>query len=204
MAVPAQVEISISTSSEPMNLGNLPAPQPPTITLNGEPLTPPPYAATSPNGIQVVVLDATQDLTNPASIISNNYQQVYEESGGWYLSYRYMYENAANQLLASGNPQQQVVFVASYGLDVAMVPTPDVLEQLMLRGAGPQLQKWPLLSQPSEGGYYIQYPANYVMVGASAFGYGEATEQFDYTTDNVEPVTTSLTATLQNVIPPTG
>lgn len=201
MAAPTQVEIAISTTSEPMQSGSLPAPQPPVITLNGTALTAPPYPPNTPNGLQCVVFNSSMDLTNPDTIISNRYLLVWEENGGWWTSYPWMWNWLANQLLASGDPQQQIVIVATFGLDVGMVPTPAALEQMMARGAGPNLQSWATTSQPSEGGSYIEYPANYVMVGNSAYAYGQATDVFDYPNSG-SPVTTKLTVTLDNPGPP--
>jgi hypothetical protein len=57
---PAQVDISISTLSQEIdNWQNLPPAQPPTITLNGNPLPEPSNAPPwQPVGAQVVVFDS--------------------------------------------------------------------------------------------------------------------------------------------------
>jgi hypothetical protein len=185
-----------------MDLGSLPAPQPPTITLNGQPIATPPGPWT-PNGFQVVVLDSTQDLTAPASVISNHYANVWQgQNGEWWSTYTTMFDNVTTQILGSGDPEEQVVILASFGLDVAMVPNPVAIEQFLLRGAGPQLQQWATQPLPSEGGWYIQYPANYILIGDSEFEYNEGFEKFEFATQTNEPIQTSFSATLENVAPP--
>src|SRR3712207_2803097 len=87
----------------------------PKITLNGNPLPQPkgPYSCT---GAQVVVLDPTQDITNPASIRSNAYLPVQNDGGSWMDTYGAMWGSVVQQILTSGNIDQQIVFVATYGL----------------------------------------------------------------------------------------
>jgi hypothetical protein len=206
MAAPAQVDVSISTSSSPIqNWQQLPPAQPPKITLNGNPLpapaNSPPY---QPVGTQVVVFDASQDLTNPASIISNQYQIVANMSGSWYESYRWMWDSVATQIMSSGDTEQQVVIIATFGLDVEMVPTAASFGLFLDRGAGTKLQQWGLVPAVSEGGYYIELPANYVLIGNSAYGYGEGYEACEFTTSDSAPITTTLDATIDNPgAPPT-
>src|SRR5690349_1948883 len=137
MAPPTQVDISISTFSQEIdNWQSLPPAQPPTITLNGnalpEPSNSPPW---QPVGAQVVVFDSSQDLTNPATIISNRYQIVANMQGSWSESYRWMYDGIATQIMSSGDTQQQVVILATFGLDVAMVPTAATFGLCLGRGA---------------------------------------------------------------------
>jgi hypothetical protein len=200
MAAPAQVEIAISTSSAPIqNWQDMPTPQPPSITLNGQPLPAPangpPY---TPNGCQVVVLASSDDITQPSSIISNDYQIVGDQQGSWGESYRWMWDDVATQIMSSGDVEQQIVIIATFGLDVLMTPTAASFELFLGRGAGTLLQQWGLLPYISEGGYYIQYPANYALIGNSGYGYDEGYEAFDYTTEYDTPVQTTLTATIDN------
>jgi hypothetical protein len=201
MAGPAQVEIEIVTQSSPIpNWQDMPAPAPPKITLNGEPLSAPTNGpAWTPNGCQVVVFSSSEDLTQPSSIISNLYQQVANMQGNWSESYRWMYDNIATQIMSSGDVEQQIVLVATFGLDVEMLPTAAPFELFLNLGSGKQLQEWGLVPSISEGGYYIEYPANYALIGNSAYGYGEGFEQCDYTTtDSSDTITTTLTATIDN------
>lgn len=200
MAGPAQVEIEIVTQSSPMpNWQDLPAPVPPQITINGEALPQPSNGpAWTPNGTQVVVFPSSADLTDPSNIISNLYQPLANMQGSWAQSYRWMYDNIARQIMSSGDVEQQIVLVATFGLDVEMVPTAAPFELFLNLGAGKQLQGWGLLPSVSEGGYFIEYPANYALIGNSAYGYGEGFEQCDYTTSDTNPIKTTLTATIDN------
>jgi hypothetical protein len=206
MAAPAQVAVSITTSSQSIqNWQQLPPPQPPEITLNDVALPPPsdspPY---QPVGAQVVVFDSSQDLTDPASIISNQYQIVANMQGNWYESYRWMWDDVATQVMSSGDTEQQVVILATFGLDVEMTATAATFGLCLDRGAGGQLQQWGLLPSVSEGGYYIEFPANYVLIGNSGYGYGEGYEIFEYNTQDSSPLTTTLQATIDNPgAPPT-
>jgi hypothetical protein len=155
-----------------------------------------------PCGYQVVVLDASQDLTNPASIVSNRWQFLGGNlTGDWGVSYRWMYDDIANQLLASGDPDQQVVLVASFGMDAMAMPTPATVEQLIGRGAGTQLQQWLWVQTLSEGGGFIYYPCNYVLIGASGLPYAGGSEAFSFSGES-DPIETTVTATLDNPTPP--
>jgi hypothetical protein len=136
-------------------------------------------------------------MTQPSSIISNQYQIVGNQSGNWGESYRWMWDAVAQQIYSSGDLGQQIVFIATFGLDVLMTPTAASFELFLERGASKELQTWGLLPYISEGGWYIQYPANYVLIGNSGYGYGEGFDKFDYTPESVS-VETMVTATLDN------
>jgi hypothetical protein len=178
-----------------MSWPNLPAPQFPKITLNGQPL-PQPAVREVPSGFQVVVLDAATDPTDPASILSNEYLVLYAPDGLWSETYQYMYAGIVNQVLTSGNIDQQTVLVASYGLDANMPPTNDALGVLLGLGAGPQLQQWETTVDVGSEGGYVATPGNYILVGGSDLGYGEGTEKFE--SPGTSPITTTLTATIGN------
>jgi hypothetical protein len=200
MAAPAQVTIEITTSSAAMpDWQNLPAPQPPTITVNGTSIPEPSNApAWLPNGCQVVVFSSYEDLTQPASIISNEYQLVANQQGSWGESYRWMWDDVATQIMSSGNVEDQIVIIATFGLDVQMTPTAATFELALGRGAGVDLQQWGLLPSISEGGYYIQYPANYILLGNTGYDYDEGYEQFAYASQYDQTLSTSLTETIDN------
>jgi hypothetical protein len=181
MPGPAKVAVSITTTSDVMaSAPPPPTPQLPQITLNGVALPTP--SAYFPNGIQVVVFESFGDLTNPASIISNRANPIWPDpmTHGWWTTYRHAWDNVANQLMGSGNPEEQIVMIATYGMDVGMYPT----------------QAWINTPAPSEGGQYIEYCANYVLIGNSAYGYDEGYEAFGL--DHDQPVKTNVTATLTN------
>jgi hypothetical protein len=200
MARPAQVTIEVITSSEKMSNNPRPNAQVPEIMLNGVVI---PAAAGPteqfPTGVQVVVMNSTGDLSDPASIISNNLNIVWaDEQGGWYDTYRFMWDNVANQIYGSGDPQQQLVILATYGMDLGMFPTPSAIEVLMSLGAGAQLQQWINTPSPSESGDWVDYPADYVMVGSSGLGYNQGSESFDYAGGEGNSVKTDFSVTLQN------
>lgn len=194
--VPSQVEVVITTQSQPMSWSDLPAPQAPKITLNGEPFPVPSGGIQFVSGYQVAVLNAFEDLTNPASIISNEYVYLASDDGAWSTTYPWLYENVALQVLSSGNPEAQVVFVVSFGLDLEAPPTNDAYEQLLARGAGPQLQDWEV-SATDRGSMngWVGNPANYILIGGSAFEYGGGSEAFG---SGVTPLVTTATATFSN------
>jgi hypothetical protein len=199
MARPTEVTISIETSSQEIPLNPFPPPQFPSISLNGTAIPSPSYVPPAPSGFQVVVMNSAGDLSDPANIVANSYEPIPSGSvGGWYDTYQFMYDGLARDIFAAGDPQQQLVFVASYGLDVAMLPTPAVAELLLNLGAGPQFQKWLSTDVPSEGGDWTEYPADYVLIGGSGYGYGQGTEQFDYTGVDEQSVTTHVSVTIQN------
>ena len=200
MAIPAQAVIEISTTSEeilsPDGYG-----QAPTITMNGEP-----FAALGqpglPSGFQVVAIDATADLTDPANIMANGYIFLQNEGGQWGGSYGWMYAQMINMLLNAGNVDYQLLLIASFGLDLDMPPTNDALQFLLDRGAGPGLQKWETAGDPgSQSGSWVGSPASYILVGNQGYSYGQGTEAFAY--NDGDPAPASVSVTMDNNVPPT-
>jgi hypothetical protein len=208
MARPTEVTVSISTSSQEIpSTTPLPEASFPQITLNGVEIPQPSFVPRDlPSGFQIVVMNSAGDFSDPANIIANDYEPVWPDNlNGWDDTYRFMYENLVNGILGAGDPQQQLVFVASYGLDLGMFPTAVTVETLLNLGAGPQLQQWINTSSPSESGDWVDYPVDYAMIGGSAYGYGQATEKFDYAGGEGNPVKTSISVTLtNNPEPPTS
>ena len=200
MARPAQVTISISTSSQEIPLSSpLPSPALPKITVNDVPVPDPGAPDHYPSGVQIVVINSTGDLSDPAAIISDKCSVVTQDAQqGWSDTYRNMFDDATNQVLGAGDPQQQLVIVATYGMDLGMFPTPDFVELMLSLGAGPQLQQWINTAVPSESGDWVDYPVDYVLVGSPGYGYGGASEKFDYAGGEGTPVQTSLSVTLEN------
>jgi hypothetical protein len=191
-----QATVEISTSSQSMDWPNLPQPQFPKITLNGEPLPQPKDAPDVPSGFQVVVFDSAKDPTDPASILSNEYLFLYAPNGLWGDTYQYLYAGVVRQVLCSGNIEQQTVLVASYGLDANMPPTSDALGLFLTLGSGPQLQQWETTVDVGSEGSYVGDPANYILIGGSDLGYGEGTEVYGNTGSS--PVQSEATATIGN------
>lgn len=195
--MPSEVAVSITTQSQQTAVWQQSG-TPPQITFNGkafpQPASGPPHFTT---GFQVVVLDPAGNLTDPSSIRSNRYVMLYNQNGAWGASYPWMYANIVKQILTSGNPEQQIVIVASFGLDANMAPSADALREFLKLGAGPPVQKWETsVDVGSQSGQWVAFPANYVLVGEPQYGYGEATETFDHPGTN--QVKTTVQPTLTN------
>lgn len=200
MARPAQVTIAVSTSSQSIPHGNLPPAQVPKITLNDVAI-PQAEGPTNqyPSGVQTVVMNLAGDLSDPANIISNDLNIIWEDGNGeWSDTYRYMWDNVASQIYGAGDPQQQLVIVSTYGMDLGEFPTPSIVEVLLSLGAGPQLQNWINTASPSESGGWVDYPTDYVLIGSSSRGYGLGTEKFDFAGGEENDVSTTLSVTLDN------
>jgi hypothetical protein len=202
MAVPREAVIDISTTSVPMpDWRKLPPAQPPTINMNGEPFAQLPEPA-APSGFQLVVLNSAGDLTSPSNIVANQFVLVGGNDGLWGATYAAAYEELLKAILEAGNPDQQVIILASFGLDLMMSPTVDAFEFLLARGAGKDLQLWEqeATDPGSQSGGWVGTPASYVLVGNPAYGWNEGHEGFNWTKG--EPAPVKLSATLQNNVPP--
>lgn len=197
MTAPTKVELSITTTSRRIPRGNLPPGTPPQITMNGNPF-PQPAGGVPTSGFQIVVIDAAKDMTNPASILANRYVVLAaDQNSGWMSYYPYMYDWMARYILNAGDPDRQRVFVVSFNLDANVPPTPLAYEMLLGLGAGPTLQYWEThVDIGSQGGGWVNQPANYILVGYSAYGYGEGYEKYD--NPGTDPVQSNLTVTLSN------
>lgn len=198
-----KVEVVVTTSSQVMQYNQLPPPQPPKITMNGQQVGQIAQPPNMPTGWQVLILDPTKDMKTPAAVLSNVYIQLYPASGSnfWMSTYQYMYTRMLRQTLISGNHEQQVVIIASFGLDANTPPTNDGMQLLLDYGAGPRLQYWEthvdVGSQVSNNNSWTSFPANYIFVGVSSMGYGQGAEVFDRATDS-NPIQSTLTTTLTN------
>lgn len=177
----AQATFAINAFSQTMPAWSSPT-KVPQITVNGNPFPQPPNAPTQGSGFQVVILDATaSDFTNPAAVRSNTWTQLQNDSGSWMSTYSWMYASIHRQVLTAGDPDTQIVLLASYGIDANMPPTTDALELLLSLGAGADLQKWETsVDVGSQSGQWVAYPAAYAFAGNPAYGYGEGTEQCSY------------------------
>ncbi len=197
-----KVEISVTTQSQPMQWGRLPNPNPPKITMNGKPVAD--TQAFVSVGWKLLVIDATKDITNPASYLFSDYIYLPSDGHNWMGTYQRMYSSMLRDIYVSGNVNQQLVILASYGLDNNMPPTNDMLPVLLELGAGPTLQYWETHCNPgSEVGNpeaYVSFPANYILIGYSSWTYGQGYEQHD-TAQGSMPVTSTLSATVSNIVP---
>lgn len=198
-----KVEVVVTTSSQVMQFNQLPPAQPPKITMNGQQvgqIAQPPYM---PTGWQMLILDPTKDMKTPAAVLSNVYIQLTPASGSnsWMSTYQFMYNRMLRQRLISGNFEQQIVILASFGLDANTPPTNDAMGLLLEYGAGPRLQYWEthvdIGSQVGNNTSWTSFPANYIFVGSSSWSYGQGAEVFDRATSS-SPVQSTLTTTLTN------
>ena len=203
-----RVEVSITTASQVMQYNSLPPAQVPKITMNGKPVAQM-QAPNMPTGWQVLILDPTKDITSPAAILSNRYITLYPASGSnfWMSTYQYMYTGMVRQQLISGNFEQQIVIVASFGLDANTPPTSDAMRLLLEYGAGQQLQTWEthvdVGSQVSNNNSWTSFPANYIFVGLSSLSYGQGAEIWERATSSA-PIQSTLNTTLTNFVSEDG
>jgi hypothetical protein len=204
-----KVEVAITTTSQVMEFRNLPAAQPPQITMDGKPVAQIPQKPSGPTGWQVLILDPTKDITSPAAILANRYILLFPASGSnfWMSTYGSMYSGMIRQSLISGNYEQQILIVASFGLDANTSPTNDGMHLLLDYGAGPQLQYWEthvdVGSQVANGNSWTSFPANYIFVGSSSLSYGQGAEVFERASGGPS-VKTTLNTTLTNFGAGTG
>lgn len=193
-----KVNVDITTFSQvyqqPSTTSN-----PPKITLNGNAFPQP--GGRNPSfcsGVQVAVLDPTKDITSPASIRSNQYIALPNQNNTWGSVYQYMWRRAMNRVLVAGDINEQIIFLATFGLDANVPPTTEALGFLLGLGSGPQLQHWETsVDAGSQSGYWVAFPANYIVVGGPGYRYGEGTEAFQTAGQN-NSVTTSVQVTLTN------
>lgn len=112
-----------------------------------------------------------------------------------------MYSRMLRQSYLSGNFEQQIVIVASFGLDANTPPTNDGMGFLLDYGAGPRLQYWEthvnVGSQVSNNTSWTSFPANYIFVGSSSWSYGQGAEIYERATSS-SPLQSTLTTTLTN------
>jgi hypothetical protein len=192
-----QVTFDVTTYSQTISSWQDP-PQVPQITIDGTAVSGASNKPFTASGWQLVVLDSAQDLTTPGAVLSNQFVSLQQDNGNWGL-WEGMYAMATTQVLTSGNVGMQILIVASYGMDANIPPTNDALELFIQYGAGPELQSWltnPNIDIGSESGDWTGSPANYILIGASALGYGNGTEAFELGTGS--PITTNATANFAN------
>lgn len=197
MAGPSQVTVNISTTSQQNSKWSAPAIVP-KITMNGNPFpTPSKGIPGLSSGWQLVVLDSFKDMTDPASIRVNEYFPLYpNDAGYWSQTYQYTYNAIGRYLLAAGDPETQLVFLASYGWDNNAPPTSFFLQQLLDIGGGPLAQKWTMHTNAGSEVGWISFPSAYVLLGGSSYGYGLGEEAYTFTGN--DPVTAQVNVTLRN------
>ncbi len=197
MPGPAQVDIEIVTTSEYMEKYNSASPQPPQITMNGNPFPTPKYPPSIPSGWQVVVLDSTMDMTDPASIRFNQYIPLIPDSSGfWSDTYQWTYDDIGRALLSSGNLDTQLVFLASFGWDMNAPPVAFQLQQFLDMGGGAGAQTWETSVDRGSENNWVGEAGCYILIGGSSYDYGEGHEVYEY--PGTSPVTATLQVTLDN------
>jgi hypothetical protein len=181
----AQATFEITAYGQRMPAWNSPT-KLPQILVNRNPFPQPPNPPSQGSGFQCVILDATaSDFTSPAAVRSNNWIGLQNQNGSWMSTYGWMYSQIHRQVLTAGDPDSQILLLASYGLDANIPPTADMLEVLLDLGAGPDLQKWETsVDVGSQSGQWVAFPAAYVFAGNRGYAYGEGNEQCSYQGDN--------------------
>lgn len=192
-------KINITTSSHAFNFSNpFPPATVPKIVIDDVTLPPPRSAPGTPTGYQVLVFDSTKRMSDPTALLANEYACVYPSgnTNSWMDTYQGAYEYICSIILNAGNVDQQIRIIASFGLDKNMPPTNDALGLMLQSGAGAQLQYWEQHcdtgSQVGNNTSWVAFPASYILLGASAWGYGQGFETY---------LSTAGTATLAAAIP---
>ena len=195
----AGVPLVITTSSRMIQYSpNMGGAQLPSITLGGQALTPS-QSQTWPTGFQMVLLDV-RGTVGPDDVRLNKYYYLAAGDGGsWMQTYVWTYQRMLHDILVSGDPDNYLLILASYGLDNNMGPTDVFLRMLFSAGAGTTTQNWLTHSNPGSqagGGTWVAYPANYIFVGYSPSYYGLAKGELYETGDYQHPVSSTLSITL--------
>ncbi|HVT10985.1 MAG TPA: hypothetical protein VHE55_01855 [Fimbriimonadaceae bacterium] len=195
----SSVNVEIVTSSQVINYPFKSPGTPPKITLNGQTI-PSPGQLNFPTGFQIVVFNSVMDITSPAAILANNYQFVvpYGDTSSWAQTIQYTYAGIVETILTAGNTNNQIIMLASFGLDLNMCPTNEALSTLLNYGANSKLQYWDTHadcgSQVGNSTSWTSFPASYIMIGGSGWGYGNG-----YETLLTSAGQATLTATLDAV-----
>ena len=179
MAGPSEVTVDIVATSQDIASWKT-APTPPQITMNGNPFPQPNFGDLA-SGWQLVIIDSSKDMTDPASVLCNLAFALFPDSSGyWSDTYSWTYNNLGRRILATGSPDTRLVFLASYGWDNNAPPTAFFLQMMLNMGAGQQLQHWCLNNDAGSESGWTGFPCAYVLIGGSSYQYGEGHEAFDY------------------------
>lgn len=196
----AGVPLVITTSSRGIQYSpNMGGAQLPSITLGGQALTPA-QSPTWPTGFQMVLLDVRGSV-GPDDVRLNKYYPLYSSGDGssWMQSYVWVYQRMLHDILVSGDPDNYLIMVASYGLDNNMAPPDAFVRMLFSAGAGKTLQYWLThcdIGSQAGGGSWVAFPANYIFVGYSPSYYGLGKGELHETGDYQHPVNSTLSITL--------
>jgi hypothetical protein len=180
-AAPTEVKIRIETRSWIVPKAWYMQPVPPVITMNGKAFPAPEGGMEKAHGYQVIAIDAAQDMTDPASILLNEYHYLPRVNETWRPHAENMYRQMIHSLLSAGDLTRQRVIVVSFGMDAGAPPPTNVYESLLRLGAGKGLQTWETRRPPEApwaGDNYIEAPANYILIGYGLSSYGQGIETY--------------------------
>jgi hypothetical protein len=107
-----------------------------------------------------------------------------------------MYDHVGRFLLASGSPDDQLLFLATYNIDQNIPPTSFFLELLMSKGAGPMLQQWALTQDAGSESSWCAFPTAYALIGGGSYQYSLGHEA--YADPGTSTATANLSVTLGN------
>lgn len=185
--------LMIDTTSQVMPSTGPHTPNPPIINISGlsgpiQPSSPPSGAC----GFQLLILDG-KDLTGASAVLLDKYYTLPDNEVWWNL-YQGLYESIQADILSSGfDGGNNVLVLASFGLDNNMPPPASFYSLLQSAGAGAKLRYWEDHCDPgSEVGPddWINFPANYILVGVFGGGPDAGIEAYAVTPGS--SVTTSL------------
>ncbi|HEX8682290.1 MAG TPA: hypothetical protein VF707_08260 [Ardenticatenaceae bacterium] len=196
------VPLVITTSSRMIQYSpNMGGAQLPSITLGGQALTPS-QTTTWPTGYQMVLLDV-EGIVGPEDVRLNKYYLLPSDPNGgnsWWQTYVWVYQQMLHDILVSGNTDNYLLILASFGLDNNMAPTDAFLNMLFGAGAGKTTQYWlthcDIGSQAGNATSWVSQPANYIFVGYAPSYFGMARGELHETGDYNTPVNSTLSITL--------
>lgn len=161
----------------PQAVYNLPI-NPPVLSIGTTVLTLP-TKPNGPSGVQVVVFDGSQEITESEAVVWNKYYTLPVDQS-WRKTLPAMYDSVYNditshKLHAEGN----VIIFATFGLECDMYPTQELQALLKTAGAGAALDKWLSIPHAGDTGFpakwlFPNFQAAYSLVGV--FGGSNAVE----------------------------
>ena len=198
----ADVGVHIVPHSWSVKKAHYLVPRPPLIWIDDKPFPAPKDNATTAHGYHVIATDAAMDVTDPASILLNEYFYLPRVDETWSPHYEHMYRSMVHALLSAGDPGRQRVIIVSFGMAAHAPPPPIAYDYFMKLGAGEELQRWENSRAPGErsADYYIESPACYALVGYSSLSYGRAIESYSDEIRAKDMAGIDLEATLHNPI----
>jgi hypothetical protein len=187
MAPPANGDSAKSTVSIEIHTDSWSVPnatwmeiRPPVLKMNGKPFPKPKDGPAKAHGYWVIATDAAMDMTDPASILLNEYFYLPRVDETWQRHYESMYRSMMHALLGAGDPERRRVFIISFGMPADAPPPVAVYRYFMNLGAGKELQRWETTRAPvrHDERYYIEWPGCYILLGSGSLGYGQAFELY--------------------------